>query len=88
MFSGSDYVLQWGHGDEAVEEAAVRQDDAGQDVLQWGHGDEAVEEADQPFGTGRAERKLQWGHGDEAVEEAGTSRGAQSTIDASMGPRR
>ena len=37
--------LQWGHGDEAVEETSnVYQDVAGI-LLQWGHGDEAVEEA-------------------------------------------
>jgi len=38
--------LQWGHGDEAVEEERVgprcRRRCA---ELQWGHGDEAVEEA-------------------------------------------
>ena len=39
-------MLQWGHGDEAVEEALA--DQALGDWshrLQWGHGDEAVEEA-------------------------------------------
>ena len=37
-------ALQWGHGDEAVEELA-RLEVAGEAwVLQWGHGDEAVEE--------------------------------------------
>ena len=38
-------MLQWGHGDEAVEE--VRERDGARVTalrLQWGHGDEAVEE--------------------------------------------
>ncbi len=39
--------LQWGHGDEAVEEASGVEDEAWEAMLQWGHGDEAVEEADQ-----------------------------------------
>jgi len=37
-------VLQWGHGDEAVEEL---EESAAMTIparLQWGHGDEAVEE--------------------------------------------
>jgi len=39
-------TLQWGHGDEAVEEAAGRIGDGVMCFgLQWGHGDEAVEEA-------------------------------------------
>ena len=67
--AGNQTVLQWGHGDEAVEEVAVVIG-AGIDgsTLQWGHGDEAVEEA-----ACRRHRRggpmLQWGHGDEAVEE-------------------
>jgi len=37
--------LQWGHGDEAVEEAdALGPAGKGSAMLQWGHGDEAVEE--------------------------------------------
>jgi len=36
--------LQWGHGDEAVEEIAAGGSVTGATVLQWGHGDEAVEE--------------------------------------------
>ena len=46
--------LQWGHGDEAVEEA---EDDGMVDFknipLQWGHGDEAVEEAGSESSGGR-----------------------------------
>ncbi len=44
--------LQWGHGDEAVEEAADGPPPrAAEAALQWGHGDEAVEE---PSGSGRS----------------------------------
>ena len=39
--------LQWGHGDEAVEEVSRRMASLpGLKLLQWGHGDEAVEEID------------------------------------------
>ena len=36
--------LQWGHGDEAVEETAAPIVSHRDCLLQWGHGDEAVEE--------------------------------------------
>jgi len=36
--------LQWGHGDEAVEEADRPPRPIASSRLQWGHGDEAVEE--------------------------------------------
>ena len=36
--------LQWGHGDEAVEEPAIVITLPVLYWLQWGHGDEAVEE--------------------------------------------
>ncbi len=36
--------LQWGHGDEAVEERGYELTGDDVDELQWGHGDEAVEE--------------------------------------------
>jgi len=38
------YLLQWGHGDEAVEESSLGTHPIGPVALQWGHGDEAVEE--------------------------------------------
>ena len=60
--------LQWGHGDEAVEDLV----DAGgmgcYRWLQWGHGDEAVEDLSPAGGRGWR-NLLQWGHGDEAVED-------------------
>ena len=40
------FELQWGHGDEAVEEVAHQTGTARGAELQWGHGDEAVEEVD------------------------------------------
>jgi len=39
-----DIGLQWGHGDEAVEEAEHNLVMHELAELQWGHGDEAVEE--------------------------------------------
>ncbi len=42
--AGAHLELQWGHGDEAVEEFAPPTDDWDRAELQWGHGDEAVEE--------------------------------------------
>jgi len=39
-----DCLLQWGHGDEAVEELESEESKLGTNWLQWGHGDEAVEE--------------------------------------------
>ena len=38
-------MLQWGHGDEAVEERTPDSMSGDLLMLQWGHGDEAVEEA-------------------------------------------
>jgi len=40
----SENPLQWGHGDEAVEEAWDSGNIQTLTKLQWGHGDEAVEE--------------------------------------------
>ena len=41
----ASFQLQWGHGDEAVEERADLRGVCRANVaLQWGHGDEAVEE--------------------------------------------
>ena len=37
-------TLQWGHGDEAVEEKTPDTMAGMLNMLQWGHGDEAVEE--------------------------------------------
>ena len=38
------FELQWGHGDEAVEEPWTQLINFDKIRLQWGHGDEAVEE--------------------------------------------
>ncbi len=40
-------TLQWGHGDEAVEENTKKRISKGESRLQWGHGDEAVEESQE-----------------------------------------
>jgi len=66
--SASPSPLQWGHGDEAVEERRAKVLRTSASRLQWGHGDEAVEEGQGPFADW-SEISLQWGHGDEAVEE-------------------
>ena len=65
--------LQWGHGDEAVEEVGLASLQFGGGPLQWGHGDEAVEEGDL-LTTNLRPYSLQWGHGDEAVEETRRNR--------------
>ena len=63
-------ALQWGHGDEAVEEPAAGTGfRPARLALQWGHGDEAVEEAVGSASMSISTISLQWGHGDEAVEE-------------------
>ena len=46
-------MLQWGHGDEAVEESGYKPEDDEVDELQWGHGDEAVEESSHRRRTAR-----------------------------------
>ncbi len=49
--------LQWGHGDEAVEEKESPAEREARVQLQWGHGDEAVEEwqdRDKPYRDPRA----------------------------------
>ena len=43
-FEGDVGLLQWGHGDEAVEEIVPAAHQTPETELQWGHGDEAVEE--------------------------------------------
>ena len=67
--SATKVLLQWGHGDEAVEEPE-RYSGTAQDLrsFQWGHGDEAVEELVN-IGSGYRNSGFEWGHGDEAVEE-------------------
>src|SRR5208282_3473736 len=45
-------MLQWGHGDEAVEERSWEPARTRRELLQWGHGDEAVEENVESVGCG------------------------------------
>ena len=50
--------LQWGHGDEAVEEASRFHSGGDALRLQWGHGDEAVEECRRPERSKRRVRRF------------------------------
>ena len=50
------WALQWGHGDEAVEERRHRRVKRRRRWLQWGHGDEAVEELGRRVAGVRPER--------------------------------
>ncbi len=43
-YCNANTLLQWGHGDEAVEEQKAQLRSSDSRSLQWGHGDEAVEE--------------------------------------------
>ena len=81
-------MLQWGHGDEAVEEVITALIVTPAGTLQWGHGDEAVEEAWRRPAKRRSMFSLQWGHGDEAVEERDLAGPLGQPVGASMGPRR
>ena len=80
-------MLQWGHGDEAVEEWQQLRHRSNSFWLQWGHGDEAVEELKKLLAYAKKLR-LQWGHGDEAVEERIDNVAIFDVVLASMGPRR
>ena len=83
-----NYWLQWGHGDEAVEEHNLRQ--AGGGPKRGFNGATAMKpwKRSPPQSTARIPGRLQWGHGDEAVEEVWDFGGAQSVTAHSMGPRR
>ena len=74
--------LQWGHGDEAVEEFAVRVFDR-QEPSRF-NGATAMKPWKRPpfFEVLEAAGVLQWGHGDEAVEEchAKTGRAAKESL--------
>ncbi len=81
-------LLQWGHGDEAVEE---ERSVSGMAFLSCCfNGATAM----KPWKSARdrrqssRQRALQWGHGDEAVEETQLLGGLDQSLNASMGPRR
>ena len=63
-------MLQWGHGDEAVEEAGQSKSHTPGRIASMGPRHEAVEEAAHATIAAPPLNPLQWGHGDEAVEEA------------------
>jgi len=80
--------LQWGHGDEAVEEA---REGAGVRRARMGfNGAMAMKPWKRLAPSGRLATQawLQWGHGDEAVEELRLEASEESHQGASMGPRR
>ena len=80
-------MLQWGHGDGAVEELKACSPVRRADELQWGHGDGAVEEPRAGEGHNRAPNGF---NGATAMEPWKRSlRKSFCTVDiASMGPRR
>ncbi len=81
-------VLQWGHGEFAVEnEWVARAPWKANGELQWGHGEFAVENA-KPQGSLAYCGKLQWGHGEFAVENRTCLYLEEHGTQASMGPRR
>ena len=67
MKKASQSSLQWGHGDDAVENPVPFELEAQASELQWGHGDDAVENL-LPHTPSAKGSPLQWGHGDDAVE--------------------
>ena len=81
-------LLQWGHGDEAVEESNRRRPGA-PDRYRF-NGATAMKpwkSLHRRFSFVKR-FKLQWGHGDEAVEEHARKLRVESRAEASMGPRR
>ena len=82
-------LLQWGHGDEAVEELAHRAKTIADD--RGFNGATAMKpwkRAAYRRSMRRCEDLLQWGHGDEAVEEIADRIAVPGIELASMGPRR
>src|SRR2546422_1024927 len=80
--------LQWGHGDEAVEDGVTPAGGGGRGLRFNGA------TAMKPWKTARARhllddgKALQWGHGDEAVEDRQCTKEYKTEVIASMGPRR
>ena len=84
--------LQWGHGDEAVEEPAesVTNLTAGRTGFNGATAKRPWKNRRADAWSLRVEDQLQWGHGDEAVERFADSehRVPPELQPASMGPRR
>src|SRR5208337_76267 len=80
-------LLQWGHGDGAVEE----QDQSGHsdDICIRFNGATAMEPWKRVMRSRpcRFAKSLQWGHGDGAVEEKAIRQSMTPVLVASMGPR-
>ena len=88
MLQSPKNALQWGHGDEAVEEPAGRD---GFSPGPWRfNGATAMKPWKRPSLCENVVStiSLQWGHGDEAVEEVRSGNSRPSADSASMGPRR
>ncbi len=80
--------LQWGHGDEAVEESTSQAAWAGVRGASMGPRRRSRGRVARIDARLRDESKLQWGHGDEAVEEVTIAFRVGWSATASMGPRR
>ncbi len=61
-------LLQWGHGEFAVENGRRAAPSTGAIWLQWGHGEFAVENGGAASVAPTTPEELQWGHGEFAVE--------------------
>jgi len=86
VFAGS--ALQWGHGDEAVEELHAGGHSRGRQHRFNGATAMKPWKSNVSRKNTRNGFKLQWGHGDEAVEEASLGNAYPALRRASMGPRR
>ena len=82
-------LLQWGHGDEAVEEAPpIRLTTCTLTPLQWGHGDEAVEEVPGEGRPGGSRGRFNGATAMKPWKRAGAVGSNGGAGCASMGPRR
>jgi len=63
-------LLQWGHGEFAVDDKSSAPRPVAPQSLQWGHGEFAVDDHDIFSGPkGDMKGSLQWGHGEFAVDD-------------------
>ena len=81
-------ALQWGHGDEAVEEASCELRVASKSNCFNGATAMKPWKSENLAEHKRVLDRLQWGHGDEAVEEISIAVRTVRRHHASMGPRR
>ncbi len=81
-------TLQWGHGDEAVEEALGSTRRCARTTCFNGATAMKPWKRISVYDVALQISTLQWGHGDEAVEEISCDARAVAVFTASMGPRR